>query len=192
MNDLIDDSVSVVVVERTQSVFTTGGANNIAVRVPETSLLEREKQEQIIVERDDVQVHVVAVGPQGPPGSGAGSGSTTETYIAGTALGGQRIVVTNSSGEAIYAQNTDAAHANMATKITTGAAESSAEVTVQFIGTMTDVSFNWTPGATLYLGVNGLMTQTPPTSPAVFSKVVAVAETATKILLVQEPPVMLA
>jgi hypothetical protein len=143
------------------------------------------------VVREDEFV-VVSVGEQGPPGSGGGSGSTTETYITATAIGGQRIVVTNSSGEAIYAQNTDAAHANMATKITTGAAESSAEVTVQFIGTMTDVSFTWTPGATLYLGVNGLMTQTPPTSPAVFSKVVAVAETATKILLVQEPPVMLA
>ena len=117
---------------------------------------------------------------------------TTETYTATIALGGQRVAVTDGTGGLIYADNTIAAHANQAVRITTQAELAGAQITVQSWGRITDPSFSWTPATPIYVSTNGLMTQTPPISPATFSKVIAVAETSTRLLMTNEPPLMLA
>lgn len=197
MTDVINDQgTPVVVVEKESSVFTTQKAKEVAVRVVDTTAVEIERREQIVVEQDRSEVHIVAVGAQGPVGPqgppGAGNEAVNAQYIAAEALGGHRVIVTNEDGEAVYADNTNEDHATMATKITTGAAILGDEVQAQLVGQMTELSWNWTPRASLYVGSNGMLTETPPSSPAVFSKVVAVAETATRILIVQEPPIMLA
>ena len=100
--------------------------------------------------------------------------------------------MTNNDGEAIYADNTNPDHANSATKITLGAAIAGGDLEVQLTGRITEPSWNWTPGARIYVGTLGQLVTTAPTSPATFSKVIAIAETATRILIVQEPPLMLA
>jgi hypothetical protein len=164
----------------------------VAVRLLETSSVETEKIEHVVIEETRVGVHVLAVGPQGPPGvAGSGSGTTVETYVAGATVNGHRVVVTNASGQAIHADNTDPTHANAATKITLGAALFGEPVQVQLIGRITEPSWSWAPNGTIYVGAEGVLTQAVPASPAVFSKPVAVAETATRILIVQEPPTML-
>lgn len=167
-------------------------SEQVAVRLLETATVETERIEHVVVEETRIGVHVLAVGPQGPPGvAGGGGGSTVETYVAGATVNGHRVVVTNASGQAIHADNTDPTHANAATKITLGAALFGENVQVQLIGRITEPSWNWTLNGTIYVGAEGVLTQVVPASPAVFSKPVAVAETATRILIVQEPPTML-
>jgi hypothetical protein len=166
----------------------------LVVRLLETSSVETEKVEHVVVEQPGVDVHVLSVGPQGPrgpAGSAGGGGSTVETYVAGATINGHRVVVTDASGLAIHADPTDAAHANAATKIALGAAMTGEDVQVQLVGRITEPSWNWTPGGTIYVGAEGVLTQVVPADPSVYSKPVAVAETATRILIVQEPPTML-
>lgn len=166
-------------------------SEQVVVRLLETSSVETEKIEHVVIEETRVGVHVLAVGPQGPPGIAGGGSSTVETYVAGATVNGHRVVVTNASGQAIHADNTDPTHANAATKISLGAALFGENVQVQLIGRITEPSWNWTPNGTIYVGAEGVLTQVVPASPAVYSKPVAVAETTTRILIVQEPPTML-
>lgn len=190
-------------------VVTIPDPSTVAVVQPDVDVVSKTESMPVIVVMPDIEVvvigedvnvvdtiheiSVVTVGEQGPQGiqGDPGSGSA-ETYVAGEAIGGHRVIVTNSAGKAIYANNTDATHANAATKITLGAAALDDNVEVQLVGRIVEPSFAWTPGATLYVGTNGQMTETVPVSPAVFSKPVAVAEASDTILIIQEPPVMLA
>jgi hypothetical protein len=162
----------------------------VAARLLETGLLETEKREHIVIEDHRISTHILAIGMQGPSGTG-GSGGTIETYVAGATVNGHRVVVTDEDGEAIHADNTDPTHANAATKISLGAALTGEDVQVQLVGRITEPSWAWTLNGTIYVGADGVLTQTPPAAPAVFSKPVAIAETATRILIVQEPPTML-
>lgn len=191
MTDVVQLPTLLNVTSPQAQVFTQTLPEQVAVRILETSQVETEKIEHIVVQEDRAGVLVIAVGMQGPAGTGGGGGSTTETYVAGIALGGHRVVVTDAAGLAIYADNTIAAHANMATKLTLGAAVFGDNVLVQLMGRVTELSWAWTPGGTIYVGTNGTLTQTPPLAPAAFSKPIAVAETATRVLLIQEPPIML-
>ena len=172
-------------------VVVQGGAEQVAVRLLETERVSTERIEHIVVQEQRAGVQVIAVGMQGPAGPGGGGGSTTETYVAGATMNGHRVIVTNASGQAVHADNLTVAHANAATKISLGAAVFGGDVQVQLIGRITEPSWAWTPGGTIYVGADGVLTQTPPTLPSAFSKPVAVAETATRILIVQEPPTIL-
>jgi hypothetical protein len=184
-----------VVVSGEQSpVFVTGAEQHpVVVSELQPSVVEAEKVKQVVVQQGNKEVYILAVGMQGPGGTGGGSSvGAVEAYTAGMDLGGHRVIVTDpADGRAIYADNTIAAHANAATKITLGAAVEDAEIEAQLVGRITEPSWNWTPNGTIYVGQNGMLTQTPPVAPAVFSKPIAVAETATRILLIQEPPIML-
>lgn len=166
--------------------------DRVAVRLLQASAVDVQRVEQVAIQELRGGLTVLAVGGQGPEGPQGPSGSAvSEAYTAGTDLGGHRIVVTDASGHAIYADNTNATHANMATKLTLGAALQGDIVQVQLTGRVIETSWTWTVGGTIYVGANGLLTQTLPVAPAVFSKPFAVAETATRILLIQESPVIL-
>lgn len=190
MTDVVADAKLITVAVPAQEISLSIQPESIAVRIPETALVETERKEIISVQEQNSGFQVIAVGQQGPAGRD-GSGGSTETYVAGQTLSGHRAVVTDANGLAIYADNQTAAHANMATKLTLGAALQGDTVQVQLIGRITEPSWNWVVGGTIYVGANGTLTQTPPVSPAVFSKPIAVAETATRVLLIQEPPIML-
>lgn len=112
-------------------------------------------------------------------------------YTADSALGGHRMVITNiANGKAMYASNDNLAHAHGVIGMTLGAANMDEEVIVQISGQIEESSWAWTPGGLLYLSTTGLITHTYP-SGALFSRVVAFAETATRILLVQQPSLIL-
>lgn len=158
----------------------------IAVRLLETGVVEAERREIVSVEQLDTDVLVLAVGPQGPPGAGG-----LESYTAGATVNGHRVIVTDGAGLAVHADNATTAHANAATKISLGAALVGETVQVQLAGRITEPSWNWVPGGTIYVGAAGVLTQVPPVAPAAFSKPVAVAETPARILIVHESPTMI-
>lgn len=100
------------------------------------------------------------------------------SLTAGTNLSAIRAVTSNGSGQAVYASNDTLANAQVI-GITETAASSGAAVAIRTSGLMTDASWNWTKG-TIYLGTNGQLTQTTPSSGA-FIVHVAKALTTTTI-----------
>lgn len=190
MSEVVKHQVEVHTSQALPQVSVVPNPAPVAVRLVAPVPVGIERREIVSIEQRQMGASIIAIGMPGPPGAD-GTG-TSETYVAGEALGGQRVVVTNTDGEAIYADNRTAAHANAANRITIGAVAAGDDVEVRISGRMTEPSWSWTPGDIIYLGQNGLLTATPPASPAAFSRVVAVAETATTIMMVQEPPLMLA
>lgn len=101
-------------------------------------------------------------GPPGPPGPGA---SITSTVIAGETLSGHRAVTVHLDGMAYYASNDDLGDATRQVWLTLGAALTGTDVEIQPLGVITEPSWNWTDDP-VFLGVSGVLTQVPPTSPA--------------------------
>ena len=137
-----------------------------------------------------IPIHVTE-GPAGPPGPQGIPGATQFDAIAATAVGGHRVVAWRSDGQIRYATNLTPADAWASVGVTTGAATAGAMVTVQPSGLLTEPSWAWTPLTPIYLGVNGLLTQTVPLPPA-FLRIIAVAITPTTVWVAPQPPVILA
>ena len=108
---------------------------------------------------------------------------------AAYAIGGNRLVVVNSSDQIIYADKNIAGHAAKVLGITTGAVELGARVKIQTNGMMQEPSWSWTLDAAIYLGNNGLLTQVAPTTG--FICVVAFPITATSIFIKINPSINL-
>jgi len=107
---------------------------------------------------------------------------------AGAALGGHRVVVRR-AGVVEYADRTNAAHLGLVVGITRGAVGSGETTEVQVYGPMREASWTWTADLPIFVGTNGTLTQTPPTSG--FSQQVAVAKNATDIFIDLQPPTAL-
>jgi len=87
------------------------------------------------------------------------------SLTAGENLSALRAVTSNASGQAVYASNDTLANAQVI-GITSNAASSGAGVTIKTSGILTDANWAWTKG-TVYLGTNGTLTQSAPTSGAI-------------------------
>ena len=87
------------------------------------------------------------------------------SLTAGENLSALRAVTSNASGQAVYASNNTLANAQVI-GITSNAASSGASVTIKTSGIMTDSNWAWTKG-TVFLGTNGTLTQSAPTSGAI-------------------------
>ena len=112
------------------------------------------------------------------------------TATAAQALGGQRVCIINTLGQADYATNTTASHKWLSVAISVGAASSGATVTLRTTGLLTEPSWAWTAGLPVYLSTTGLLSQTAPVSPA-FLRVVGVATSATTIFIQPQPAIAL-
>lgn len=139
-----------------------------------------------VIQADGGMVTVIEAqqGPSGPPGAGV-----SNTLVAQQPLGGHRIVIAAGLNGADHADATDPAHFGRVVGITTGAAAALAEVTVQSAGPIDEASWSWVPDADIWLGTNGLMTQTPPSS-AAFVQRVGFALTPTRIWVDLSEPVL--
>lgn len=135
----------------------------------------------------ETEIHVVAVGPVQMPGV-----VVPTTYTAGVNLSGQRVVVLDESRNAIYADNTVASHALTIFGLTKGAALLGEQVEILRNVEVTEPTWNWMSGMPIYLGTNGLMTQTAPTSPALFSLCVGFATATNRMLIQIGSPIFLA
>lgn len=107
---------------------------------------------------------------------------------AGEDVGGHR-VIRNSNGSARLADASTVGHGAGILGITTGAASSGDEATIQVYGPLTDPAWTWTPGLPIYCGAAGVLTQTPPAEG--FLRQVAIAETATRIFIDLQPLLIL-
>lgn len=116
---------------------------------------------------------------------------TTTTLLASGAIGGSRIVITNGDGTASYADATNQNHKHKIIGITENAANNNDVLTIITSGELTDNAFNFTTGTPIFLGVNGLLTQTAPSSPS-FQHIIGVAKNSTTIIIQQNQPILLA
>lgn len=133
---------------------------------------------------------VPVAGPQGRAGidgaSGAGGGVNR---IAATNLSGHRVVVPNDNGEVIYADPTNPSHISRPKWFTTGAWTVGATASLTADGLVSEGTWSWIAGIPIYLGSNGLLTQTPPSSG--FLQVVAEVVSSTTIDFNPHPPIVL-
>jgi hypothetical protein len=124
-------------------------------------------------------------GPPGPPGrDGSAVGITAVSSIP---IGGHRVVIVPAT-DVQYASADDPTHVNRVLGLTNNAAAAGDDIEIVTAGEVVEPSWNWTPGP-VYLGINGLLTQTVPASG--FIKQVGIAMTATRLLVAFWPPIML-
>lgn len=123
-------------------------------------------------------------GPPGPPGDGQLFAATADVI-----LGGHRVVIATPTG-VNYADNTNTQHAFRVVGITEGAVLVGEQASVRVFGEMIEPSWNWSIGP-VWLGSNGMLTQTPPASPAVFSLIIGEALSSTMIFINPSLPVFL-
>lgn len=102
------------------------------------------------------------------------------TLVASTSLSALRCITTDGSGQAKYATPDTLANA-VVIGISTTAANTGENITVKTSGQLTDASWSWTKG-TIYLGANGVLTQTAPSGGSIVVHV-AKAITATTIII---------
>ena len=102
------------------------------------------------------------------------------TLVASTSLSALRCITTDGSGLAKYATPDTIANA-VVIGISTTAANTGENITIKTTGQLTDANWTWTKGA-VYLGSNGVLTQTAPSGGNVIVHV-AKAITATTIII---------
>ena len=115
----------------------------------------------------------------------------TTTMTAGETLGGHRIVAVDpASTRAIYASSDNPAHAIGVVGMTTGSVNQGDPVVVQTFGIVNEAGWNWdmsTPR--LFVGLNGVMTQTVPTSGFICQ--IATCLSPTSICIEKQQPIIL-
>lgn len=112
---------------------------------------------------------VVELGIPGPPGRDGPpgpAGGTAQEKTAARALSGHRVVRATGADTVDYASVDDALMADDVLGLTLGAASAGATVYVLNNASVTEPSWAWTPLEPLFLGLDGLLTQTPLESPA--------------------------
>ena len=127
-------------------------------------------------------------GPAGPSGIPGPAGGTAMVFTATTAIGGHRVLALNAANEVIYASNDTLGTAHKIIGMSLNAAAPGGAINVARGSEVIEPSWNWTTTLPVYLGTNGLLTQTPPVSPATFSLIVGFPTSATGLFLsVREP-----
>lgn len=158
-----------------------------------TNSVTVEKRDFVVVQRPMERV-VVSVGHAGRPG-GQGipgpAGGITAVFTATAAIGGHRVLTMTPAGELAYASADDLSAAGRIVGISLNAAAAGSEVSVQRSGEVSEPSWNLDTELPVYLGVNGLLTQTPPESPTVFSLIVGFPMTPTKLFVSIREPIYL-
>jgi hypothetical protein len=102
------------------------------------------------------------------------------SLTAGMSISALRCITTDSSGLAKYATPDSLANA-VVIGISTTAANTGENITIKTSGQLSDASWNWTKGA-IYLGANGVLTQTAPSGGSIVVHV-AKAITATTLII---------
>lgn len=130
---------------------------------------------------------ILTTGEQGPPGIGipGPAGGSALQRTAGQTLSALRAVY-ELDGEVFLLDLADAAHIDFLLGITLNAADISTPVNVQRSGSLEDANWSWLPGR-IWLGPEGRLTQTPPTSG--FDLAIGTAVSSTRITLNLQDPI---
>jgi hypothetical protein len=130
-------------------------------------------------------------GIQGPPGTNGIDGATASLVVsclASEAIGGGRVVRIIWDRYVGYVSSDNTALATTVLGITTGAAVYDDPIGVQYTGELQDSGWSWVPGP-IYCGINGVITQTPPTSGFILA--IGTAINATTIVINIKQPLIL-
>lgn len=131
-------------------------------------------------------------GPQGPPGDAGITDSLLRSFMAGEDLSGHQVVIRQADNTVITASNDALAEVHGPLWMTTEAASLGQPVEVLIFGNFQEPSWTWTPGQPIYLGLAGVMTQTPPLAPvASFLVQIAYATGPDSIFYSQGPAIKL-
>ena len=106
--------------------------------------------------------------------------------ITASAIGGHRVVAFRTDGTVEYADNTNTGHRHSSVAVSTQAASAGQPINVVALGPVVEPSWAWTPQVLVFVGTNGLLTQTPPVNPS-FSRPIGVATSATSIFVSPHP-----
>lgn len=109
---------------------------------------------------------------------------------AGGVLSALKVVVINDAGKAVYADKDTLTHMFRVVGITTTTATADASITIRRGGEQINNTWAWVLGSPIFLGNNGELTQTAPTTG--FQCIVGRPETSIKILVGVELPIKLA
>lgn len=98
----------------------------------------------------------------GPPGPAGQSDAIEFTRIAATAVSGHRVVSPLADGTIAYISNNG--QPTSIAWVTTHAALAGEPVSLIVLGAVSEPSWSWTPGEIVWLGMDGMLTQTTPVS----------------------------
>lgn len=116
---------------------------------------------------------------------------TVQTLTAGATVSGQRVVSSRADGTVQYASAATLSDATRQLWITLGAASIGDPVQCLAFGYVTEAGWSWTD-APIFLGLNGVLTQTPPALPgAVFLLQVAAPDGPTALVFYPRTPYQL-
>lgn len=129
-----------------------------------------------------LQIYRGATGPKGDSGNAA-------VIVATQALGGYRCLRFDAASSLQYADSNDLTHARKIMGVTKQAYNSGDNVELVRFGELVDAGWAWNTTLPVYLGHNGVFTQTVPTFPdAAFLLVLGMPLSATKLLInIREP-----
>jgi hypothetical protein len=112
------------------------------------------------------------------------------TYVSNSRLSKNRLVVTdNNTGLLRYANLNISSDKHQPIRVTlSNVTKPGKIINVQIAGRIQDFNWNWTPREPIYVGQDGVLTQVKPESPFIWTRIVAVAETTTTIILIPNLP----
>lgn len=131
----------------------------------------------------------IVAGIQGPPGPPGLDGDGAITLTASGALGGHRLVATDGAGGVMYASCDDTQVLPAVLGMTLHAATTGEAIAIRRIGEVDESSWAWTPGPPVYLGLNGVPTQTLPPG-AIFGLIVGIPTTPTTLFMAPREPIL--
>jgi hypothetical protein len=112
------------------------------------------------------------------------------TGVAASALSGHRVVTPAPDGLLDYASNNDPGDVNAPLWVTASAASQGSAVEALMFGSMIEPTWTWTPSQPVYLGTNGVLTQTPPAAPgAAFLAQVGMATSPISLFVDRSPSI---
>lgn len=155
------------------------------------ALVESVTTQEILHDLAEPEQELLEIGQQGPPGRD-GVGSTTLNHPAAVPMSGHRVVLLDVTGALAYADAFTPSHAYRVLGVTLNAAIPGQNVIVQWFGEISEPSWVWDPLLPVWLGADGVLTQTPPsTIGAAFALIVGFASTPTKLQVDLQPPILL-
>jgi hypothetical protein len=143
-----------------------------------------ELQLDVVAVSNEVSIDPITIeGPIGPAGPAGGNIATT----AAVDCGGHKVVRAVAGGVAPASSN-NLADLGKVVGVTLNAALMGDLIEYSYSAEIIEPSWNWTVGP-IYLGLNGVPTQTPPTTG--FIQQIGVATAPTKIVVSLGPPILL-